>query len=185
MYAYISQLDGQCRTYLILLTGLCDQEQSSELDECRKRIQQKLSAQNMLPNISLNSNNRDSSLRLEQIGVPELRHFLFKDNKMLQYFVSDYALPYSVDKGEQQRIFNVYRRLYHKLHNSTNSLRIVYSQHKYETVLGWLTTDFEIYATFSPLVSKELSIGAINKVLEFIRKNKSKIFITSMPTLQR
>ncbi len=183
MYAYISHLDEECNTCLILLTGLCNQDQSSELNECRKRIQQKLNA----PNISqyLNVKYRDISLRLEQIGVAELKHFVFKDNKIFQYFLSDFAQPYSQNAEQQQRIFDIYQRLYHKLHNPTNSLRIVYIQQKYETVLGWMTSSFEIYATFSPLVTKEKAVRAINKLLDFTQKNKQKIFLSSMPTLNR
>ena len=183
MYAYISHLDEQFKTSLILLTGLCDTDQSHELNECRKRIQQRIQAMNIFQ--SINGKLRDSSLQLEHIGVPELKHFLFKDNKIFQYFLSEYALPYSRCKDQQQRIFIMYQKLYHRLHNSTNSLRIIYMQKKYETILGWITSNFEIYATFSPLVTKDKAIRAINKLLEFTQKNKNKIFISSMPTLQR
>lgn len=48
MYAYISHLDETCRTCLILLTGLCDQDQSYELNECRKRVQAKLQQLNII-----------------------------------------------------------------------------------------------------------------------------------------
>jgi hypothetical protein len=96
----------------------------------------------------------DQSLRLDQIGVPELKHFLFKDNKIFQYFVSEYALPYSASTQQQKRIYNIYQKLYHKLHNQTNNLKIIYMQQKYETILGWMTSSFEIYATFSSLVTK-------------------------------
>ena len=134
MYAYIAHLDEACKTCLILLTGLCDQEQSSELNECRKRIQQKLQSQNITQLMS--SKNKDNSLRLDQIGVNELKHFLFKDNKVFQYFVSDYALPYANNSEQQQRIFDMYQKLYHKLHNPTNSLKIIYMQQKYEVISG-------------------------------------------------
>ncbi len=152
MYAYISHLDEQCKTCLILLTGLCDEDQSFELNECRKRIQQKLQTQSI--NQILNMKYIDQSLRLDQIGVPELKHFLFKDNKIFQYFVSEYALPYSASTQQQKRIYNIYQKLYHKLHNQTNNLKIIYMQQKYETILGWMTSSFEIYATFSSLVTK-------------------------------
>jgi vacuolar fusion protein MON1 len=183
MYAYISHLDSQYKSCLILLTGLCDQEQSTELNECRKRIQQKLESQNILQTINMRS--RDNSLKLEQIGVAELRNFLFKDNKITQFFLSDFALPYMNNARHQQYVLDMYQSLYHKLHNSTNSLKIIYMQRKYETLLGWMTSDFEIYASFSPLVTKEIMILAVNKVVEFVKRNKIKIFLTATPTLQR
>jgi hypothetical protein len=123
---------------------------------------------------------------LYQIGsVNELKHFLYKDNKAFQYFSSEYSLPYAISEQKQQHIFNMYQKLYHKLHNPANSLRIVYMQQKYETILGWMTSDFEMYATFSPLVTKEIAIRVINKLLEFTQKNRSKLFLNAMPTLQR
>jgi hypothetical protein len=58
-------------------------------------------------------------------------------------------------------------------------------QQKYETILGWMTSNFEIYATFSPLVTKDITIKAVEKILEFTQKNKAKIFLNAMPTIQR
>lgn len=133
----------------------------------------------------MSSKSKDSSLRLDQIGIPELKHFLFKDNNIFQYFVSDYALPHAQSLEQQQHIFDMYQRLYHKLHNKNNGLKIIYMQQKYETILGWMTSGFEIYATFSPLVTKSITIRAINKLLEFTQKNRLKIFLNAMPTLQR
>lgn len=82
MYAYISHLDTECKTCLILLTGLCDQDQSLELNECRKRIQNKLQTQGLMQ--AMTGKLRDTpATRLEQIGIGELKHFLFKDNKVI------------------------------------------------------------------------------------------------------
>jgi hypothetical protein len=186
MYAYISHLDDSCKTCLILLTGLCNHDQSYELNECRKKIQAKLKQQNIIDSMSLAKQKDASGLGLYQIGsLNELKHFLYKDNKAFQYFSSEYSLPYAISEQKQQHIFNMYQKLYHKLHNSANSLRIVYMQQKYETILGWMTSDFEMYATFSPLVTKEVAIRVINKLLEFTQKNRSKLFLNAMPTLQR
>ena len=169
---------------LILLTGLCDQEQLNELNDCRKRIQQKLVQLNLMQALTT-TKIRDNALRLEQIQINELKHFLFKDNKVFQYFSSEFALPYAASVEQQQRVFNMYQMLFHKLHNNTNMLRIIYMQKKYETILGWVTSNFEIYATFSPLVTKDVAIRAINKLLDFTQRNKAKIFLNAMPTIQR
>lgn len=73
---------------------------------------------------------------------------------------------------------NVYQRLYHKLHNSTNNIKIIYIQQKYETVLGWMTSSFEIYVTFSSLVTKNNAHSAVSKLLEFTQKNKASFYFT-------
>jgi hypothetical protein len=185
MYAYISHLDPQCRSCLILLTGSCDQEQSNKLNECRKTIQQKLTNLNIIslkrssPNKNNNSkspspsptsqsdnnetvtspdNNNskllsalkdDKSLHIDQIGITELRHFLYKENKTFQYYTpKQSSSPFLNTAEERKRIFNTYQNLYHRLHNKTNGLRIIYTQRKYETYLGWLTR-FDIFFLIS------------------------------------
>lgn len=216
MYANISYLDELQRSCLILLTGLCDHEQSLKLNECRKRIQDKFLAnyaylfrlQVVKPTSITSSTSltnpttmqmdatdkinqekplimplNDEDCALKQIDVSELKHFLFKDRKLFQYYVTDYSLPYSISSEQKQRLFDIYQNLYHKLHNQTYSLRIIYYRQNYETVLGWLASEFELYVTFSSLITKDSIIAATNKLLEFIRRNKTKLFITSMPTL--
>jgi hypothetical protein len=183
MYANISYLDENFRVCLILLTGLCDHEQSLKLNDCRKRIQERfLSNFSNVFNLKSSQPSEDDNA-LKQIDISELKHFLYKDRKLFQYFVTDYSLPYSVSVEQRQRLFDIYQNLYHKLHNQTYSLRIIYYRQNYETVLGWLTSEFEIFATFSSLITKEEIINATNKLLEFIKKNKAKLFITSMPIL--
>jgi hypothetical protein len=183
MYANISYLDENFRVCLILLTGLCDHEKSLNLNECRKRIQEKfLSNYSNIFNLkTLSSPIEDDALKI--INISELKHFLYKDRKLFQYYVTDYSLPYSKSSDQKQRLFDIYQNMYHKLHNKTYSLRIIYYRQNYETVLGWLTSEFEIYATFSSLITKEEIIVTTNRLLEFMKKNRAKLFITSMPIL--
>ena len=184
MYANISYLDENFRVCLILLTGLCDHEQSLCLNDCRKLIQEKfLGNYGNFFNLNRTKQPVDDDNALKHIDISELKHFLYKDRKLFQYFVTDYSLPYSVCEKQKQRLFDIYQNLYHKLHNRTYSLRIIYYRQNYETVLGWLTSEFEIYATFSSLITKEDIINATNRLLEFMKKNRSRLFITSMPIL--
>ena len=70
--------------------------------------------------------------------------------------------------------------MYHRLHKSTG---FIYVCQKNETSLGWLTSEFEIYAAFTPLVTKYNVLVAAKKLIEFITSNKKKFFITKLPTL--
>jgi vacuolar fusion protein MON1 len=52
------------------------------------------------------------------------------------------------------------------------------SQH--EIKLAWVTSNYEFYAVFEPLVDKKsLVIAQVNKLLKYIKTNEEKLFITS------
>ncbi len=142
-----------------------------------------MTSQSLLTSLNNNSKMFNTELTLKQIDVGELKHFLYKDRKIFQYYVTDYTLPHSMSNDEKQRLYDLYQNFYHRLHNSTNLLRILFFRNNTECILGWLTTEFEIYVTFSPLITKEAALETTNKILEFIKKNRTKLFITSMPTL--
>ncbi|CAH3190109.1 unnamed protein product [Porites evermanni] len=46
-------------------------------------------------------------------------------------------------------------------------------------LLGWVTSGFELYAAFSPLVTKPDAINAINKLLRWIKREEDRLFILS------
>jgi hypothetical protein len=85
MYAYISYLDEGCRTCLILLTGMCDHDQSTKLNDCKLRIRDKMISQNLLTALHNNSKLFNTDLTLKQIDVNELKHFLYKGKSLLGF----------------------------------------------------------------------------------------------------
>ena len=62
------------------------------------------------------------------------------------------------------------------------TLRILFHSGKHETVLGWMTAGFELYAVFEPLVTKPVIINAVNQLLKWIRKEEDRLFILNSPT---
>jgi len=42
--------------------------------------------------------------------------------------------------------------------------------------------DFEVYATFDPLKEKTEAFAAVNKLLKWIKKEESNLFVLSSPT---
>ena len=70
-----------------------------------------------------------------------------------------------------------------RFHSVSLPLKLAhYSTHN-ETVLGWLTQAFELYAVFSPNTSKLGVITAVNKLLRWVKKEEEKLFILTAPTL--
>lgn len=52
---------------------------------------------------------------------------------------------------------------------------------EHEIQLAWVTSNYEFYATFEPLVEKKsLVIAQVNKLLKWIKKEEEKLFMTGM-----
>lgn len=58
------------------------------------------------------------------------------------------------------------------------TLKVYYAVTQAETMLGWCTEDFTLYATFGPLVVKSAALTQMQKLLEGIRRDESALFIT-------
>lgn len=52
---------------------------------------------------------------------------------------------------------------------------------EHEIQLAWVTSNYEFYATFEPLVEKKsMVIAQVNKLLKWIKKEEEKLFMTGM-----
>jgi hypothetical protein len=45
-----------------------------------------------------------------------------------------------------------------------------------------VTSGFELYVTFEPLITKHSAINAVNKLLRWIKKEEERLFILNAPT---
>ena len=50
-----------------------------------------------------------------------------------------------------------------------------------ETIVSWVTSGFELYATFGPLESKPIAIKACNQLLRWIKVEENNLFILNSP----
>ncbi|XP_009474668.1 PREDICTED: CXXC-type zinc finger protein 1-like, partial [Nipponia nippon] len=60
---------------------------------------------------------------------------------------------------EQHRLFDLYHYLHSRVHSPHRPLRLLYHVAEKETLLAWVTSKFELYGCFSPLVTKAGAIG--------------------------
>lgn len=182
-YAYISYLDPECTVCLILLST--DKESFYFVSDCKKRIDENLRTQNLLQVISAARQSHSDSASL--VGVPDLRHFMYKpldipeNYKQLTQFTSPEAEgPYS-DEVERQRLFDLYRYLHSRIHSTSRPLKLIYHVAEKETLLAWVTSKFELYTSYSPLVTKAGAINVITKLLRWIKKEEDRLFIRYPP----
>ncbi|CAM9104785.1 unnamed protein product, partial [Bubo scandiacus] len=120
-------------------------------------------------------------------GAPELRHFLYKplegpeEMQQLPQFTSpELEDPYTSEE-EQHRLFDLYHYLHSRVHSPHRPLRLLYHVAEKETLLAWVTSKFELYGCFSPLVSKAGAIAVLTKLLRWLKKEEEWLFIRYPP----
>ncbi|OCT64761.1 vacuolar fusion protein MON1 homolog B [Xenopus laevis] len=182
-YAYISYLDPQCTVCLVLLST--DKESFYAVSGCKRKIQSAMESQGSLQ--ALAGAMRYCSYSASLVGIPELLHFVYKPldvpetYRQLPQFTSPEAdSPYS-NEQERQRLFDLYRYLHCRMHNSSRPLRLIYHVAEKETLLAWVTSKFELYTAFSSLVTKVGAINVITKLLRWIKKEEDRLFIRYPP----
>uniref|UniRef100_A0A3B1KBJ2 Vacuolar fusion protein MON1 homolog n=1 Tax=Astyanax mexicanus TaxID=7994 RepID=A0A3B1KBJ2_ASTMX len=180
-YAYISYLDPpNCTVCLLLLST--DKEAFYAVAECKRKIEEAMMAQNALSSIA-----KAQSYSVGQVGVSDLRHFMYKpfdvpDNhrQLTQFTSPELEAPYNTDE-EKLRLLDLYRDLHSRIHSSSRPLKLIYHVAERETLLAWVTSKFELYTCFSPLVTKACAINAITKLLRWVKKEEDRLFIRYPP----
>ncbi|XP_021335518.1 vacuolar fusion protein MON1 homolog B [Danio rerio] len=180
-YAYISYLDPpECTVCLVLLST--DKEAFYSVAECKRKIEEAMQTQNALKSIA-----KAQSYSVSQVGVSDLRHFMYKpfdvpDNhrQLTQFTSPEMEAPYSSEE-ERMRLLDLYRDLHGRIHSASRPLKLIYHVAERETLLAWVTSKFELYTCFSPLVTKTCAINAITKLLRWIKKEEERLFIRYPP----
>ncbi|XP_067684520.1 vacuolar fusion protein MON1 homolog A-like [Haliotis asinina] len=172
LQAHVSYLDDNSQTCMLLLS--VDRDSFFTLSECKNKIKERLLKYNALR--AIGDALRKTSYSIQQCGIHDLRHFLYKSRSTAQYTSPELEAPY-LNQSEQERLFGLYQYLHHRIHTSGRPLKILFHVGRYETLLGWVTQGFELYAVFGPLVTKTGAIHAVNKLLRWIKREEDRLFI--------
>lgn len=172
LYAYIAYLQEDCPACLLLLST--DRNAFFELSGAKQKIYERLVRYRCLEAITTAVSRKSYST--EQVGIAELYHFVYKSKSTAQYTSPELGAPY-VEPEEQERLFGMYLYLHHRIHSASRPLKILCHVGSREMLLGWVTSGFELYAAFSPLVTKPVAINAINKLLRWIKREEDRLFI--------
>uniref|UniRef100_A0A3Q3WY84 Vacuolar fusion protein MON1 homolog n=1 Tax=Mola mola TaxID=94237 RepID=A0A3Q3WY84_MOLML len=171
-HAHISYLEPASELCLILVST--DREDFFNMSDCKQRFLERLSKRSAYQ--ALKEALKCPSYSMEQVGIPELRHFLYKSKSSGLYTSPEFPFVYQSDE-EQERLMGLYQELHSHLHYPTRPLRFYYRCGETENLLAWVTNGFELYLCFSPLSTKALAVSAVNKLLKWIRKEEDRLFI--------
>ncbi|KAJ3922593.1 vacuolar fusion protein MON1 [Lentinula edodes] len=131
-----------------------------------------------------------SSYAISELGIPGLRHFVYKARGLVQvtYPVGE---KNEGETDEKKRIITLYQLVHDAIHAKGMSnpgkgevregLKLQYLRTETEAVLGWITQPFELYLTLSPLLPKSAAVGAANAVARWVKKEEGKLFLKDAP----
>ncbi|XP_068450445.1 vacuolar fusion protein MON1 homolog A [Clinocottus analis] len=173
-HAHISYLEPASELCLILVST--DREDFFNMSDCKRRFLERLSKRSAYQ--ALKDALICPSYSVEQVGIPELRHFLYKSKSSGLYTSPEYPDVYQSD-AEQERLMGLYQDLHSSLHHPTRPLRSFYRCGEMENLLAWVTSGFELYLCFSPLGTKAMAVSAVTKLLKWIRREEDRLFILS------
>ncbi|KAM9410810.1 vacuolar fusion protein MON1 homolog A isoform 2-T3 [Pholidichthys leucotaenia] len=173
-HAHISYLEPASELCLILVST--EREDFFNMSDCKQRFLERLSKRSAYQ--SLKEALKCPTYAVEQVGIPELRHFLYKSKSSGLYTSPEFPVVYQSDK-EQRRVMGLYQELHSSLHHPTRPLRIFYRCGETENLMAYVTNGFELYLCFSPLATKALAYSAVSKLLKWIRKEEDRLFILS------
>lgn len=173
-HAHISYLEPASELCLILVST--EREDFFNMSDCKKRFLERLSKRSAYQ--ALKEALKCPTYSVELVGIPELRHFLYKSKSSGLYTSPEFPPVYQSDE-EQERVMGLYQDLHSSLHHPTRPLRSFYRCGETENLMAWVTSGFELYLCFSPLATKALAVSAVKQLLKWIRKEEDRLFILS------
>ncbi|TRY72802.1 hypothetical protein DNTS_009506 [Danionella cerebrum] len=175
-YAYVAYLDPECTVCLVLLST--DREAFYAMADCKRKIEEAFVTLNALECLT-----NSQEYKVEDVVITNLRHFLYKPSNVFdhhrllpQFTCPEMPVAYRTQE-ERICLMDEYRNLYNRIHRITRPLKLIYHSAEGETLLAWVTSKFEMYACFSSLVTKKSAISELTKLLRWIRKEESRLFI--------
>ncbi|XP_013780978.1 vacuolar fusion protein MON1 homolog A-like [Limulus polyphemus] len=178
LHAHVSYLDDNCPACLLLLT--VDKNLFFTLQECRRKIVERLHRYNCLE--AINASLESEGYSVSEVGLPDLRHFIYKSKSAAQFTEPRLEAPY-VSNEDQSNLFGLYQYLHHRMYNSARPLKILFYVGQKEIMLSWHMAGFELYAAFEPMVTKFTAVNTMNKLVRWIKKEEDRLFIMNAPTI--
>ncbi|KAF9049532.1 DUF254-domain-containing protein [Hymenopellis radicata] len=120
---------------------------------------------------------------VSELGIPGLRHFVYKARAQVQVTFPTFEDPYD-NIADRKRLVTLYQTLHDAIHaksGQSETLKLQYIRTEKECVMGWITQPFEMYIALSPRLPKSAVIGAANAVSRWIKKEESRLFLKDAP----
>ncbi|TFK70405.1 DUF254-domain-containing protein [Pluteus cervinus] len=120
---------------------------------------------------------------VSELGIPGLRHFVYKSRAQVQITQPVFEEPYDRHQ-ERRRLITLYQIIHDAIHaksGQTNTLKLQYLRTEHECVMGWITQPFELWVTLSPRLPKSAAVKAANAVARWVKKEEVRLFLRDAP----
>ncbi|KAF8526160.1 vacuolar fusion protein MON1 [Gautieria morchelliformis] len=118
-----------------------------------------------------------------ELGIPGLRHFLYKSRVHVQVTSPTWDEEYQ-SQDDQRRLITIYQKVHDAIHAKSgqgSTLKLQYIRTDKEAVLGWITQPFELYVALSPRLPKTVAVGAANGVARWAKREEARLFLRDAP----
>ncbi|KAL1950355.1 hypothetical protein VTO73DRAFT_5479 [Trametes versicolor] len=146
-------------------------------------VSQRLASDGLLRALSKAIMQGDTEYSVSSLGVPGLRHFVYKSRSHVQITMPTYEEPYD-SLNEKRRLITLYQTLFDAIHAKSGqerTLKLQYIRTSQESVMGWITQPFELYLALSPNLPKSAAIGAANSIARWVQKEEKRLFLRDAP----
>ncbi|KAF9241172.1 trafficking protein Mon1-domain-containing protein [Melanogaster broomeanus] len=146
-------------------------------------VAEKLDSHGLLDAISDTIDSGQAEYSVSQLGVPGLRHFVYKSRPHVQITFPVFEDPYN-ELEERRRIITTYQIVYDAIHaksDQSEPLKLQCIRTEKEIIMGWITQLFELYITLSPRLPKTAVINAANAVTRWVKKEEGQLFLRDAP----
>ncbi|KAF8635850.1 hypothetical protein AX15_000042 [Amanita polypyramis BW_CC] len=144
---------------------------------------QKLENDGLLGGIIDACRSRNTIYSVSDLGIPGLRHFVYKSRAHVQVTMPIFEEPYD-DITAKRRLVTLYQTLYDAIHAKSGqegTLKLQYLRTENESLLGWITQPFEIYLSLSQWLPKSAAVNAANAVARWVKKEEGRLFLYDAP----
>jgi len=160
----------------ICLTFLSpDKNAFFDLSNCKKKIEKVFNKTGIFNNIFDSINKTE--LDISDFGIPHLRHAIYKSTKNLQFVETKRLSPYD-NPSSYRRLLRCYKYLDSKVRSYKKNLKFCSMLNKNELSILWVKDDFELYAAFSPFISKTIAYNDLLSIEKWFKKQDD-LFITT------
>ncbi|KAI3633950.1 hypothetical protein MIR68_007554 [Amoeboaphelidium protococcarum] len=184
LHAYISYITPNYpppSSNLCLILVSSDATDFHRMSECKQKIVNELSQSGSL--YLLQDAVRRSDYDINAVQVHGLRHFIYKSKQNIQYTMPRFEQPYKDNYVEQRRIMRLYQSMRCSMTSVQNQDKVQFAVTEHESIYGWITPSFELFALFGPFVTKGNAHNAVNSLLKWIKTEENSLFIVNAPTL--
>lgn len=159
---------------------------STDFEAVRKwcdTVSQRLQQDSLLSNLSKAVLSGETEYSVSDLGIPGLRHFVYKSRSHVQVTMPRFEDPYD-DANGRRRLITLYQTLYDAIHAKSgqeSTLKLQYIRTERESVMGWITQPFELYMALSPRLPKSAAVGAANSIARWVQKEEKRVFLRDAP----